>query len=165
MTSNHVPERVCVICLGNICRSPAAEYLLRHFAKQSTEKKIHEITFDSAGLWGGSGRMNHLSAEFLRERGINSSSFRSKGISRDYLESFDLIIVMEVYMIEDLLQEFPRGERDKLRKRVFTLTELVGGSGNIKDPYGMNRNSYFKILTDIENYCLTLIQKWEEDSE
>ena len=78
MTPNNIPEKVCVIWLGNICRSPAGEYLLRHFAKQSTSKKVHEILFDSAGIWAGSGNMNHMSSQYLQEKGIETSSFRSK---------------------------------------------------------------------------------------
>ncbi|MCP4764493.1 MAG: hypothetical protein GY870_22145, partial [archaeon] len=102
-----IPKAVTVICLGNICRSPAGEYLLGYYAKKSDNEIIQNIHFDSAGLMGGgSGGMSYYSKEYLEEKGIDCSKFRSTPIDKEYIDEFDLIIVMEEYMRNEILNEY-----------------------------------------------------------
>ena len=105
--------------------------------------------------------MYYKSENYLQEKGIKHSGFRSKMVSRSMLEESDLIIVLENYMKNDLL-EMMDGKRDLLRPKILTLKETVGESGDIEDPYGMRTNHYNKILNLIEKLCKQLVSQWEE---
>jgi len=161
-----IPKSITVICLGNICRSPVGEYLLRAYAMHSVCPEIWNIEFDSAGIEGGFLSLNQLSAEYLEEKGINCSKFHSKKINRQYLDRFDLILVMEDYMKEEIIQNYydslKEDEINKIRNKIKTLKEIVGKKGDIEDPYGQDRWTYRTILGEIDYLCKRFIQKLEK---
>ena len=117
--------KIAVLCVGNICRSPVGEYLLREYAKKSENQTIQSIIFDSAGLHGGFLELAKDSKEYLEEKGIDPSDFKSKGISRKYLDQFDNIWVManwhKKFIIDHYYAEFPRKERRKIKSKMKTL--------------------------------------------
>ena len=76
--------KITILCVGNICRSPVGEYLLREYAKKSENLTIQSIIFDSAGLHGGFLELAKDSKDYLEEKGIDPSDFNSKGISRNF---------------------------------------------------------------------------------
>src|SRR6056297_1645407 len=130
MNSTSIPKSVLIICLGNICRSPAAEYFLRHYATQSPFEKIQNIEFKSAGLLGGPGPMYRNSRKYLNNKGIPHNEFTSKTVTIEMLENSDLIFVLEKYMKIDLLKILD-GKRHLVKDRIYTLKEAVGKSGDI----------------------------------
>jgi protein-tyrosine-phosphatase len=163
---NSIPSKVTVICLGNICRSPVAEHLLRFYASQSNNPKIQKIIFDSAGLSGGIYDMADNSERFLDEKGINFSKFVSKSTSRKYLEQYDRIIVLEEYMKDEILRkyfnQYSLEERKKIEDSINTLSEAGDSQGDIDDPYGYGRARYYEILREIDHFCKQIILSWEK---
>lgn len=87
------PLRVCVICSGNICRSPYAETLLAHaVAKRGWDDRI-EVT--SAGTLGIVGQPAHeLSLTVAAERGIDLLHFRSSALDGEALEKADVVVAL-----------------------------------------------------------------------
>jgi len=169
LKNSQIPEKVLIVCLGNICRSPAAEYLLRHYANQSKYQKIRGIYFESAGLTGGSGMMYHHSRKYLENKGIDPSSFRSKGLNSSLLEQFDLILIMEEYMRESVqnIEKHPinkaiKYQNQSLSNKIMTLKEAVGEKGDVEDPYGLHKKNYNKLMKKLNILCKKLIDKWEK---
>ena len=79
--------RVLLVCLGNICRSPLAEGIVRHHAA-----RLHKaIATDSAGTYGG----HHGDAPDARARAVA----KAHGISIDDLSMFDLTLLSTLYPI------------------------------------------------------------------
>ena len=91
MKISKIPKAVTVICLGNICRSPAGEYLLKYYALKSKNKSIQNIKFSSAGLDGGYMNIHRNTNKYLKSYGIDTSKFYSKGIHFDYIKDYDVI--------------------------------------------------------------------------
>ena len=56
-------KKLLVVCLGNICRSPAGEYLLQHYSHQSKKYKIQNMQIESAGINPVGGSMSYHSKE------------------------------------------------------------------------------------------------------
>lgn len=160
------PQKITVICLGNICRSPVAEYLLRHYAAKSEHHTIKSLIIDSAGLNGGYYDMDPNSQAYLRQKGIDPTSFQSKRTSRKYLEKFDLILVMEAYMKREILQDYffnlSPADIALFSDRIQLFSEIGGDRGDIEDPYGSPTPFYLKVLNRIDEIAGKIIEKLEK---
>jgi protein-tyrosine-phosphatase len=98
-------------------------------------KKIGEASdwrIESAGTWGVEGEpAAGKSRVVLGQRGIDISQHRSRTVTRELLNSFNLILTMEAGHAEALRAEFP-----EIARRVFLITEMIGKGYNIQDPVG-----------------------------
>ena len=164
-TSAEIPKTVAVICVGNICRSPVGEALLREYTKQSSYAAIHHIQFDSAGLFGGRLQIAEDSVSFLQQRGISTSTFKSKETTRAFFDQSDLIIVMERYMKEFILthyyNNFSVADQKKILHRIKTLHEVAGDRGEIPDPYHTPSENFQRVLHNIDEACQKIVKHWE----
>ena len=156
--------KIAILCVGNICRSPVGEFLLREYAKKSENQDIQSVIFDSAGLHGGFLELAEDSREYLEKKGIDPSGFKSKGISRDYLDQFDKIWIMaswhRKYILDHYYAELSWKERRKIKSKMKTLVEVSGeGSGDVKDPYGLPSNEYIEILKQIDILSKKIIEQ------
>lgn len=83
-------DNILIICVGNICRSPTAEVLLKH-QLGDTDKIIH-----SAGLGALVGKdIEPTALEVLQEHGINPGQHIARQLSSDMLAEADLVLTME----------------------------------------------------------------------
>ena len=89
------PVRVLFVCLGNICRSPMAEYVLRHRAREAGMGNA--VITASAGTsgWHDGENMHEGTRRALKQHGIDPSGFTSSKIKPSDAEHFDYIIVMD----------------------------------------------------------------------
>ena len=163
-----VDKKIAVICVGNICRSPVGEFLLRDYAQKSKNDTLHRIIFDSAGLHGGFLELADDSRKFLEEKGLDPSEFRSKGISRAYLDQFDNIWVMaswhRKFILDHYYSDLSRKERRKIKKKILTFVEAAGdGTGDVTDPYGLPVGEYQNILKQIDELSRKIIKKLESE--
>ncbi len=108
------PFRVLVVCTANICRSPAAEWYLRHHA----DSRGLDLDASSAGfLYDGEPASDTMS-EAMGERGFDLASHRSRVATCDLVDEADLVVTMERRHARDLAASC--GPR-----RVFTLKGAV----------------------------------------
>ncbi|WP_137699414.1 low molecular weight protein-tyrosine-phosphatase [Marimonas lutisalis] len=120
--------RVLFVCLGNICRSPAAEGVFRAQAGD-----VHEI--DSAGTAGwhvGKPPYGPMQAA-AGARGIDLSGLRARQVGRADFDRFDLIIGMDDSNIADIERLRPAGSETDVR--LFTDFAPETGMGEVPDPY------------------------------
>ncbi|PTX63271.1 protein tyrosine phosphatase [Melghirimyces profundicolus] len=123
---------VLFVCLGNICRSPMAEAVLRHkLRQQGLEEKVH---VDSAGTgdWHVGAPPHHGTRAILARQGISYEGIKARQINNEDLTRFEYIVVMEdknMASIEQLA-----GYTDK---RFCRLTDFIGDPNYTKvpDPY------------------------------
>ena len=108
--SSKTPYKVLCVCLGNICRSPTAEVVLRHFC----DKQQLNIMIDSAGTsnYHPGKAPDERSQKHALKRGYDLSSLRARQLkAQDFLE-FDLILAMDhenLFNIQALLQQAEKG--------------------------------------------------------
>jgi len=156
------PRSMLFVCKGNICRSPFAE----HFATKLARKgPLAGMKFGSAGL--------HVLKPIpppdnaviaAKQFALDLESHRSQLITLTLVESYDMIIAMEVWQYEHLQSLFPR-----YHEKLFLLPLLDRtGSGkeqgyeafNIPDPYGGPASAFDKcfkrISQSIERVCRTI---------
>ncbi len=102
----------------------------------------------SAGTWAVNGqRASENSVRVMANRGLDISAHRSKIITSEIINDYDLILVMEAGHKEALRIEF-----GKAASKVFMLSELSGPAVPIDDPYGASEDRYEKTAKEIEQY-------------
>lgn len=153
--------RILFVCLGNICRSPLAESVFRHLARERGVEDRFEI--DSAGTSG-----YHIgdppdarSVATARERGIVVEG-RSRQLTREDLERFDLIIAMDAEN---------RREIDRLRRavggggRVHLLREWdpEADADGVPDPYYGGGSGFARVHDIVERSCAALLEELLEE--
>ena len=140
------PYRVCLVCLGNICRSPMAETVLR--AALQAAGLDGAVVVDSAGTgdWHIGEPMNAAARAALTSRGYDGSAHRARQIGRSWLSERDLFLAMDARNLADLRR--PAGAGDRARIRLFGevggLTDVDGAE--IPDPYGGSAADFGYVL-------------------
>jgi protein-tyrosine-phosphatase len=93
---------------------------------------------ESAGTWAVDGMpASSGSVEVMNARGLDISDHKSRNITGEIVDSFDLILTMEEGHKEALRTEFP-----EYADRIFVLSEMAGHSHDIRDPIGSPLSEY-----------------------
>jgi protein-tyrosine phosphatase len=138
-------KTVLFVCVGNICRSPIAEHLLRHALRHT------DITVGSAGLAALTGQaMDPTAAELLREHGVNGDKHVARQLVRDSLHGTELIIAMQKGHVAHIAHATPEASG-----KVFLLTQWDSRE-DIPDPYRQQRPAFEHVFALIQHS----IQRW-----
>lgn len=116
-------QKILMVCLGNICRSPLAEGIL-------SSKLNHEFIVDSAGTgdWHAGEKPDKRSIEVAKKHGIDISYQRARQIKKSDLEEFDLIFAMDESNYLNLLaMTTDEHQKEKIK--------MILGDSNVPDPY------------------------------
>jgi protein-tyrosine phosphatase len=142
------PYRVCLVCLGNICRSPMAEVVLR--AELSRAGLDGAIVVDSAGTgdWHVGDRMDPGARAALASRGYDGANHRARQFEPSWLAKRDLVLAMDRRNLADLrrmaVQANQAGQADRIK-----LFGEVGGlteTSDIPDPWGGGPDEFGYVL-------------------
>ena len=129
-----------MICTGNICRSPAAEYLLRRRLEESP-KWSGRIT--SAGLSALVGQpADETVCRLMRAHGIDLSAHRARQLTQELLRQADLVLVMEDYQKQAVVEMDPTA-----RGKTFQLGHW--NNAEIPDPYRCDDEVHRQVIERI----------------
>ena len=149
--------KVLFVCLGNICRSPAAEGVMRGLVER--EGLQDRVEVDSAGT--GDWHCGHLPDARMRQhaarRGYALTS-RARQVRAEDFEEFDLILVMDRQNRLDL-REFVRREDDLLRVQLFCDFVTDRAEVEVPDPYYGGEDGFETVLDLVENGCEGILRK------
>jgi protein-tyrosine phosphatase len=111
--------RVSLVCLGNICRSPTAEVVLRaELARAGLSGKV-EVDSSGTGNWHVGGPMDAGARAELAARGYDGSAHRARQFDRSWFGDYDLVVAMDRRNLADLRRMAP--DRATARDRVRLL--------------------------------------------
>lgn len=148
-------KRVLFVCLGNICRSPAAEHVLRKIVNE--EGRESEWIIDSAGIGGW--HVGDLPDKRMRVHG-QRRNITMNHICRQVKESdfddFDLIIGMDDQNISDLRRLAPSLEASKKIVPMAVFVDRDYHCDHIPDPYYSGSEGFELVLDLLENGCRNL---------
>jgi protein-tyrosine phosphatase len=140
------PYRICLVCLGNICRSPMAETVLR--ASLAEAGLAEAVTLDSSGTgdWHIGEPMNPQALQALDSRGYDGSAHRARQFEAPWLPERDLVLAMDARNLATLRRLAGPQDRDRIRLfgEVGGLGEI--GGGQIPDPYGGDQADFGYVL-------------------
>ena len=140
--------RILFVCLGNICRSPTAEAVLRELAAREAPDLTLEV--DSAGTAAyhvGQPPDPRTRAAAAR-RGYDLSALRARTVEADDFERFDLILAMDRENLTALRRRAPSQAHERLR--LFLEFSPDRAPEDVPDPYYGGPNGFEEVLDLVE---------------
>ena len=141
-------KKILVVCVGNICRSPMAEALLK-----SALRGQDGFTVESAGLGALVGHpADDYAVELMQEMGEDVSAHRARQIHPDMVKAADLVLVMESGHRRSIDSADPTA-----RGKVHRLGEWQ--DRDIDDPYRQPKAAFADALEEIQEGVASWVQK------
>ncbi|HEY9731529.1 MAG TPA: low molecular weight protein-tyrosine-phosphatase [Drouetiella sp.] len=140
---------VLFVCLGNICRSPMAEGILKQIYR---ERQISG-NVESVGLmdWNADKCADYRAVAVARENGLDITGHRARQIRKEDFDRFDVILAMDGHNIRLLERIAPPENQHKIK--------LLRGVGDIKDPYQGTDNDFREAFRLIKDCIENLVEK------
>lgn len=147
MTEIERKTSVLFVCMGNICRSPTAEGVFRHFVNEAGLSEQFDI--DSAGThaYHVGEPPDHRAAAAAERRGISLANIAARRVSDDDFERFDFIIAMDDDNRQRLLDQAPEEHRSKV---TLFLSFADNGEREVPDPYYGGAAGFERVLDLVE---------------
>jgi protein-tyrosine phosphatase len=142
------PLRVLMVCLGNICRSPTAEAVLR---ERLRGQGLHgQVEVDSAGTgdWHVGSAPDARSQRHAQRRGYDLSGLRARQVVEADFHRFDMVLAMDEDNLADLARLKPPGATAEVR--LFAVCA-------VPDPYQSGPDGFELVLDLVEQGCQALI--------
>ena len=161
--------RILAVCLGNICRSPTAEVVLRAELTVAGLTSAVEVESAGTGDWHLGMAMDQGARAELAERGYDGSRHRARQLNGSWLSGFDLILAMDRYNLADVramaTDEETAGYRIRLLRTFDPDTPADGAAdggsadpyeGEVPDPYDGTLEDYALSFELIRAACIGL---------
>jgi protein-tyrosine phosphatase len=137
---------ILVVCAGNICRSPTAEYLFKDKLKVNLANS--PVNISSAGLTALVGKGAEATATSIAlTKNIDMSAHKGRQLSSALIAENDLILVMEQRHLSDLLGQYPQA-----RGKTFLLGKWIDDT-EIPDPYRQSHEAFDHVYQLIDRAC------------
>jgi protein-tyrosine phosphatase len=156
-----VTERLLFVCLGNICRSPTAEGVMRELVRDAGLEERVELDSAGTGDWHVGEPPDARATDAARRRGIELRGPARQVRLRDF-EEFDLILAMDRSNLADLRRLAPD---EAARAKVRLLREFEGRAGSqssagdleVPDPYHGGSRGFEHVLDLLQAACASLL--------
>ncbi|MBC8657652.1 low molecular weight phosphotyrosine protein phosphatase [Vibrio parahaemolyticus] len=147
-------KRILVVCMGNICRSPTGEAVLR----ANAEELGVDVDIDSAGTIGyHTGNTPDSRAMAAgKQRGYSFKGMQARQVSVQDFEDFDLVLAADKANLADLLDICPAEHRHKVS---LFLSHSNSSYDEIPDPYYGGDDGFELVLDLIEEASVAVLQK------
>lgn len=149
--------RILMVCLGNICRSPIAEGVLKHKVKH---RGLNWIIASAGTEPYHIGKAPHsFSQKICRKNGINISNQRARMFTLHDFENYDRIYALA----DDVYEAIKRiaGRNADMSKVDFLLNELHDNcNASVPDPWYGGEDGYVPVYDMIENACEAIIRRY-----
>lgn len=145
--------KILMVCLGNICRSPLAEGILR-------SKLSEDFIVDSAGTggWHAGEQPDKRSILTAKNRGIDISYQKARKFTKADFENFDYIYVMDNQNFKDVLS---LAENESQKKKVQMILEEIfsGERVDVPDPYYGGQDGFESVFDMLDQACDKIVNK------
>jgi protein-tyrosine phosphatase len=146
--------KILMVCLGNICRSPLAEGILK---SKVDSGKIH-VESAGTGDWHIGQLPDKRSIKVAREHGLDITDQRGRQFNRSDFDRFDMIFVMDNSNYEDVLS-LARNEEDK--KKVFLILNEIFPDENldVPDPYTGGESGFKQVYDMLDQATEKIVER------
>jgi protein-tyrosine phosphatase len=154
MAARPAPLRVLFVCSGNICRSPLAEALFRHLAREAGQED--DFVVDSAGMhdYHEGERADPRTRRVGRRHGIDVTSIARPVTVADF-DRFDLVVALDRGHRRQLLALAPPGRAEKVR--LLREFDPQADGPDVPDPYYGDEQGFEDVHAIVEAACRGLL--------
>lgn len=146
--------KILMVCLGNICRSPLAEGILK--TKVNTEK----VYVESAGTgdWHVGQSPDERSVKIAKKHHIDITQQRGRQFEVSDFDKFDLIYAMDNSNYDDIMK-MARNDKDRKKVRLILNEILVGENCDVPDPYTGGIDGFQRVYDMLNQACEKIAEK------
>ncbi len=148
-----MPKKILMVCLGNICRSPLAEGILR-------SKLSKEYIVDSAGTggWHSGEQPDKRSILTAKNRGIDITHQKARKFQKSDFDNFDYIYVMDNQNFKDVVS---LAENENHKNKIQLILEEIfpGERVDVPDPYYGGQDGFEKVYDMLDEACEIIAKK------
>ena len=146
------PYRIAVVCLGNICRSPMADVILRDRVAAAGLDRTVEVVSAGTGDWHVGGPMDRRAAALLTAHGYDASRHRAQQFETGWFVDADLVLAMDGNNLADLEKLRPADHDDGrlLMFRDFDPRSAGDHDRDVPDPYYGGDDGFEAVLAMVE---------------
>jgi protein-tyrosine phosphatase len=150
--------RVLFVCLGNICRSPTAEGVMRSLVTEEGLQDAFELDSAGTGAWHVGSPPDARAVAAALARGITLDGF-ARQVSREDFDGFDLLLAMDRSNMRELRRLAPGAqERAKVRLlREFDPASVDAEEPEVPDPYYGAPGGFDEVLDLVDAACRGLL--------
>lgn len=140
-------RRVLVVCVGNVCRSPIVEFLLRQ------RLAGRDVAVESAGIGAVEGaRIDPAALAVLERHGISAGGHVARRLNKSMIDAADLVLVMERQHLEFIRSSIPSAAG-----KTFLLGKWQGDF-EVPDPFGKSQETFERLYRTVE----LAVRRWSE---
>lgn len=149
-----MPVKILMVCLGNICRSPLAEGIL----KSKLPRKSFVVDSAGTGSWHIGKQPDERSIAIARKNGIDISNQRGKQFTVNDFETYDYIYVMDNSNFDDVSKLAQ--SQEQMTKVQLILNEVFPGENvDVPDPYYGSQFGFETVFKMLDETCDSLAEK------
>jgi len=151
-------KRILMVCLGNICRSPLAEEILRSKVNPT------EVEVDSAGTsdYHVGEKPDRRSIDVGKKHGLDLSFQRARQFQTSDFDRFDFIYVMDSQNYQNVVK-LARNEADTQKVDLISNVLHPGQNRPVPDPYYGGDDGFERVFQMLDNACETIAEKLNND--
>ena len=155
MTDYKEKVSVLFVCMGNICRSPTAEGVFRHFVHEAG--LADRIRIDSAGThaYHTNEPADRRASAAAERRGYSLADIRARRIQPEDFESFDYIVAMDLLNQITLVDQADAEHHDKIK---LFLEYASADVDEVPDPYYGGATGFERVLDLVEDASRGLLE-------
>lgn len=143
-------QAVAMVCLGNICRSPMAEHVLR---KKVADAGLDvQVASSGTGDWHLGEAANPKTAQVLKEHGY-TFDHTAKQFQTNWFDEFDLILVMDKSNLRNVIALATTEAQISKVKLLREFDANAGSDAEVPDPYNYPIDAYYEVLDMVEAAC------------
>lgn len=156
---NNEPVKLLFVCLGNICRSPTAEGVMRHIVEQAGLAERFELDSAGTGSWHIGDSPDRRSTAAAAARGIVLDG-RARGVDGGDFEHYDLILAMDRYNFRDLQAIAPTDDTEAKVKMLREFDPMsTPDDYDVPDPYYGGADGFDHVIDLVEAACHGLLSE------
>ena len=150
--------KILMVCLGNICRSPLAEGILKE--KLKARKLDWEVHSAGTGSWHIGELPDHRSVAVARKYGIDITDQRARQLKPHDLNNYDLILAMDSSNYRDIIRMAASPEQENKIKLILNIGNPERNA-NVPDPY-WDDDGFEKVFQLLDDACENIIEEYKE---
>lgn len=152
--------RILFVCMGNICRSPAAEGIMKHLAALDPHVQLH-VESCGIGDWHIGRPPDWRMQQASKARGIALTS-QAQQFQKDFFDQFDYILAADQEVLR-FLYYYATTPQEKAKIAMMTAFSANYSGQEIPDPYYQSDGAFDLVLDMLEDACQGLLKHLREE--